>query len=436
MNNIKKLILIISIICVIIIGLIVVLIKIKTDTTNSIDEIEYMGEETSGVYDNSFQQVDSRNNFYSVEACIKKFYIYYAGMFSSEEGQDEYQKAVYNMMDDKYKEYKGISENNIIEKMPEFKESKVNINEMYFIQKTQNMYVYFAKGRLRELGANTVSDFEIMVTIDSSNRTFEVCLEDYIKEKYNEIAIGDELKIDTLESIEINDDNKYDYKTIDEDTYATDLLARYKEEVLFDVENAYNHLDEEYREKRFGSLDEFKTYAQQNIYKNVTLKLQQYRTRLYNEYTEYICMDQNNNYYIFKEKNVMNYGMLLDTYTIDLPDFITKYDSQENEQKVALNVDKIVSAINEKDYKYVYSKLNATYKNKYFSNYDTFVQIMKNNFYDSNELAVEKCESVGQNTYTATIKLTNSKDETQTKSIVVTVKLLDDRNFEMSFAIA
>ena len=127
--------------------------------------------------------------------------------------------------------------------------------------------------------------------------------------------------------------------------------------------------------------------------------------------------------------------MILDTYTVDLPDFIDKYDKESKEQKVALNLNKIIMAINEKDYKYVYNKLNNTYKNTYFTDYNVFVTYLTNNFYSSNEMKIKKMESVGQNTYNATITVTNTNNAEETKELILIVRLLEDRNFEMSFGI-
>ena len=39
----------------------------------------------------------------------------------------------------------------------------------------------------------------------------------------------------------------------------------------------------------------------------------------------------------------------LDTYTIDLPEFVSKYNISSNEDKVLMNIQKVFDSINDKD---------------------------------------------------------------------------------------
>ena len=62
------------------------------------------------------------------------------------------------------------------------------------------------------------------------------------------------------------------------------------------------------------------------------------RWYLNNNYTEYTCMDQFENYYIFRENKVMDYSIILDNYTIPTEEFIEKYNSVNEQKKVVLNI--------------------------------------------------------------------------------------------------
>jgi hypothetical protein len=46
----------------------------------------------------------------------------------------------------------------------------------------------------------------------------------------------------------------------------------------------------------------------------------------------------------------MDYKLILDEYTIDLPEFTEKYKKAAPQEKVGMNIEKIISAINNKDY--------------------------------------------------------------------------------------
>lgn len=437
MKDIKKLILIIAIICIIMVVLILLLkVNSKYNTTNTLNEIELV-EEVEDVEDmeNTLKRMNDRSDFYAVEGCITKFYTYYADSFSSDDLSEEGAKAIYSMLNEEYIKENEITQQNIVTKLKKINISRININEMYVNQKSENIYVYIVKGRLRETATGNISDFKLMLMLDMLKGTFNVFLDDYITKNYSDIELGQELEIEIPTNIEKNSYNTFDYEVIDDEEYVRKLMEKYKEEMLFDRESAYNHLDKEYREKRFENFSDFELYAKANTAKNVTLKLTRYRKEIYDDYTEYVCVDGKGNYYIFKEDSVMNYGMILDTYTIDLPDFVEKYDNQSKEQRVALNLNKVMMAINEKDYKYVYNKLNTTYKNTYFADYNAFITYLTKAFYDSNEMKIKKMEGVGQNTYNATITITNTDNSEETRELILIVRLHEDRNFEMSFGI-
>lgn len=435
MSEKKKII--IFLLAILIIFIITIIGVFYTNREEENDEDE-LSSETSKVVEEEEKvlgEVSSRNNFYSIQSCIEKFYAYYASVFNPEEEDVETCKEnLYNLLDEEYIAYKNITSNNITEKLEAINSSIVNVNEMYEIQKSNNINIYIAKGRLRETGTSNMSDFELMLKVDSLNKTFAVLLEDYIEEYYSDYEVGENIEIEVPKSIEKNDNNLYDYIVVTDETYAIDLLSKYKEEVLFDTETAYNHLDEEYREKRFESLEEFQEYAKNKVKNNVMMKLNKYQKTNYGDYTTYVCIDQKGNYYIFRETAVMKYGLILDTYTIDLPEFIEKYDSANDEDKCAYNIDKMVTAINSGDYKYVYNKLNETYKNNYFPDIETFKEFINNNFFESNELTSGQFEIVGEN-YSYKIKITNSNNTEETKTITVIMKLLEDRDFEIAFSI-
>lgn len=436
MKDIEKLILALIIVSGIII-ILLIRINSNNDTTNTLNEVEIIEEEeiVEENISHTLQIVKDRSDFFAVEGCISKFYTYYSDCFSTDSLSNQGIKAVYNMLDKKYIEENEITEKNIIKKLSKINNAKANIHEMYVDEKSENIYVYIAKGKLREKDTNNILDFELMLMLDMQNKTFTVFLKDYIDKYYNELELGKEIDIEVPDKIEENDYNIYDYKVIDDEEYVRKLIARYKEEIFYDKESAYNHLDQEYREKRFENFSDFETYLKANTKKNVILKLAQYRKTIYDDYKEYVCIDTKGNYYIFKEKSVMNYGMILDTYTVNLPDFIKKYDGQNEVQKVASNINKLVMAINEQDYKYVYNKLNTTYKNTYFTDYNTFETFLTKEFYDLNELGIEGSEKVGQKTYTVNLKITDTNNVENVKECTIIVRLKENRDYEISFGI-
>lgn len=447
MTKLKKIILFIIILIIIIISIILCIIHFnKGEVLYNIDE-EGTSDEEANYIDTKIQLVDSRNEYYAVKQCVEKFYMYYGYIYDEDtvnesvsdvDGYDDgdsntYSKEecvnnVYEMLDKDYIDYKNITLENLIQKIENIKTSDVDINEMYVSQKNVNVSIYIVKGRLKENTTDEMSDFKLMLKLDAVNKTFTVFLGDYIDEKFSDIKIGDEININVDDSIEKNEINIYDYKNITDENYVRGLLLKYQNEVLFDQETAYNNLDEEYREKRFGSLDNFKEYAKNNIIRNVKLKLAKYQINNYDDYTEYVCLDNDGNYYIFNEKSIMNYGLLLDTYTVNVPQFIKKYENGDNQLKVGMNIDKVLSAIKENDYNYIYSKLDDTYKNNNFNTVEEFKAYIQSVFVSDNVSYSEFKDLGGVYTY----KLLIDNNES---NITVIMKLLDNDDFVMSFEI-
>ena len=152
------------------------------------------------------------------------------------------------------------------------------------------------------------------------------------------------------------------------------------------------------------------------------------------EYNQYVCIDQYGNYYIFKNTDLMNYTLMLDTYTLDLQEFKEKYDKGTDKEKIKLNINKTVEAVNNKDYKYVYNKLNVSFKNNNFNNEATFENYIKNNFYEINEITNFNYRQEG-NVFICTIGLGNKEKEIEgAKSVTILVRLLENRDFEISFS--
>lgn len=395
------------------------------------------------------QKVSILDDFYIVKNCVTKFYTYYSNIYNSTDGfsiideeTERYIKnlkqkgaqAIYNMFSPEYKEFKGITEKNVLENLKEEKCSTVDITQMWVSEYNDNISRYFVKGTLRDKKSN-ISNFYIMVEVDSSNQTFGVFMEDYISKKYGNIKIGDEPSVKFNEKIEKNEFNIYERKVIDEDTYVTDMFDSYKSELLFNNAVAYSKLEEEYKQKRFGNINEFKNYLKLNTNKLVTMSVEQYKKSKENDYTQYVLIDNLGNYYIFRETAVMDYTVILDTYTIDLPEFVEKYEKATEEDKVILNLQKCFEALNNKDYKYVYNKLDSTFKTNNFKTEADFEKYIKTNFFESNKAKSSNGKKQGD-VYTYEITITD-KTEKETKTVKKTfvMKLKEGTDFVMSFEV-
>ena len=124
---------------------------------------------------------------------------------------------------------------------------------------------------------------------------------------------------------------------------------------------------------------------------------------------------------------------MLDTYTIDLPEFVEQYNKASDEQKVMLNLEKFIQMINSKDYVAAYGLLDETYRANNFSNGNDFIKYIQDNFNRYNTL--EKVESITKEGkyYTCTALISNTKftnNELIERSFVIS--LGEGTDFKMS----
>lgn len=232
------------------------------------------------------------------------------------------------------------------------------------------------------------------------------------------------------EKQEVKEANQFEYANISDDSMSIYYFNMCIEDLLYNKERGYKTLDEEYREKRFGNIDAFTNYVQQNKTELENAILQKYQKKSYDNYTQYVLVDQYDNYYIIRETAVMQYSVVLDTYTIDLPEYIEKYNSSGEQQKVALCIDRIIKAVNDKNYKFAYSKLSEGFKNNYFKTEQSFESYIKQKLPNQYDVTYLNFGNEG-NLYTCKVRLTDSNSNAIEKTFIV--KLGEGTNFELSF---
>ena len=445
MDKYKKIIKIscISLIVIIIIILITILL-IKKSPQYNIDEYDDTQEELGiNKLDSSVQNVKIRNNFYAVKLCMNKFYNYYFGSTGDlnnkyivdDEQSDNNNKILYDMLDSKYIAFKNITKENILSKLPKVAYSDIQISKMYVSQRTPNVAVYFVYGYFNDRKNNEQVDFYNIVKMDMLNKTFKIIPQDMAEKEYGNIELGESIQIEEFSSIENkNNSNIFEYEIISDEQYIKDIFNQYKQNLIYNKSLAYEQLDKEYREKRFPTYEIFEEYLEQNGKITVLMEIEKYQKNVYKEYTQYVCLDNSGKYYIFNVNDVINYGAILDMHSVDIPQFVDKYKKSNEKQKVAMNLEKMLDALNEKDYTYIYNKLDESFKRNEFNDLDSFIEYVNDNFYEINDFEYNKfSEENGVYIFDVTIK--DKNNNTSSKGFTTVMKLLDENDFIMSFSI-
>ena len=232
----------------------------------------------------------------------------------------------------------------------------------------------------------------------------------------------------------------YEFQTVivNTVTLARLYLEDIKTDLLYNTEAAYEKLNNEYKQARFPTLESFQEYVEQNRERINSITISSYQRFAKEDGTDgyqLVVIDTNNNYYIFNVTAVMQYDVLLDVYTVDVPMFIEQYNESTDAEKAALNLQKVFSAINNKDYEYIYNKLDSTFKQNNFPTLADFEAYAENTFYDNNSVGYTNYQTSG-NLHIFELNITDRSNATSpaiTKNFIM--QLLDGTDFVMSFSV-
>lgn len=127
-------------------------------------------------------------------------------------------------------------------------------------------------------------------------------------------------KDDDIKDITIKehyDINEIKYIYVTELDVVKKYLNDYKNNILYNKEEAYNSLNEDYRNKKFGNFEEYKKYLD-NFISDATysMEVDKYSVTSINGNKVFNIIDNSGNKYIIKEKSIMNYEVYLDEYAV------------------------------------------------------------------------------------------------------------------------
>lgn len=434
-NKQKKIIIIIAIIICIIIIVAICSYLFKYNNSSDYVETEFENDTSNIIISTELNNVDNRNRYYAVKNILGKYI-----SSITEQGKE----STYNMLNPEFISEFSVSTENVLENVESINindlseeeydnlEVTVNIDNMYSKESSVNITTYFIYGKFEYNIDLEPNDFSIIVETDSSNNTFYIYPSKYIQKYFKQTEDLEKYNTD-IQEIEENDYNTFEFANVEDATVIMDYLSKYKNMLIEDVKKSYDMLDEEYREAKFENESEYEEFINNNKERILSISIKGYKTNKKDDYTEYVFIDQNNNYYVFKENYIMNYKVLLDYYTIDSTEYIKEYESADISNKVALNIQKITQALNVKDYDYIYDKLNDQFISNNYTSLEEFSNYMNKEFNDRYEVEYLNFEEKA-GTYVQNIRL-NSTSSDSTINVTVIMKLNEGTDFEFSFSL-
>lgn len=445
MKELTKLKKIMIVLFIIIILIFILILKLnKNDQDLSIEEDEVLSNEiTEKVQesnDNGFKEIDDPNIFFMVLESLNK----YIDVFNYEsmedytleenpyeiENEEDKKRIIFSMLDEDYKKENNIFSVDDVIFENEVMESSIIPIEMK-VKYGDRIQIYALHVYVENVNDKNLEEKYFIIKTDNINSTFSV---KPLDEEYEKIDMINEDQ--EIEDIEINDYNQYYIDNISDVSLIKLYMEKYRYMAINYPKIVYNTcFDEEYRYIRFGNVDNFENYIQNIKDEMLEIKIMKYSKNIYDNYNEYIIIDQYNNTYIFNESSIMNFTIKLDNYTIPTDKFKETYINSNDEKKVQMNIDKFFQMLNRHDYRSSYNCLADSFKNNYFNTEEEFEEYAKDKFFSYNKIEFKSCEKAGADIYVFKVKIIDLLDEDNQSEVSIIMQLKDDFDFKMSFDI-
>lgn len=432
-----KILIISIIILILIIGVILMIFKNKNNNINEnfANNVEVVSEKSE---DN--RSDITTTNYYIIQKCISQYLgiinknnpAYYRVNDNGENvkfvNEDYIKGRIYDLLSENYINKNNITKNNVYSYVENITE---NVNFCMLdakVIKNDNINQYIIYGFIESAENEFITNKYYIINLDENNNIFSV---EPISKKYDNL---NDISVDNVK-IEKNENNKIPTVKINSETQCKNYLTEFKRMMLSNQEVAYEYLDKDYREKRFGNLNQFKNYINKNKDELKSLSVSEYLVNVYDDYTEFVCKDKSGIIYIFDAETPLKYTVKLDTYTIISDKYKSEYDSAEIQKKVQMNIDKWVQMLNNRDYSSAYNLLDETFRNNTFGSQEKFEKYMNENY--SLQYSITYNEYKEENDISImgiTLKDILGKNET-TKDLKIIMQLNNNYDFVMSFEI-
>lgn len=452
MEKLKKIIIYFIAIIVIILILILILKNKNYINKNNIDTenyIDYGGEILPEEDENGYIDVSDANIFYSVFNSINKYInimqhdiytqideedIYRVYDEDNEyllkiESENERLNAICDLLDNSYKEKNDINVKNVKDFLYNVNDNTVLMPIQMKVKYGTNIDTYIFKCYL--IG-DKVEEKYFIVRVNNENQTFSL---EFVKENNSDI---EKIKVSENENnIEKNDYNNFKIEIMKVEKIAQKHLEHYRDLSTKCPEVVYNnYLDKEYKEKRFGTLENYEKYIKDNIEELEYIQITKYMVETEDNQTKYIVLDQYENTYVFTESYTMQYTVTLDTYTIESEKFKNTYNSVDDQKKVKMNIDKFVMMLNSRDYNAAYNLFDDTFKKNMFGGEERFEEYFRSKYPLHYNIEYSSFEKKGSNIFVQNIKLTDITGmDNNVLELVIIMRLDQGTNFTMSFEI-
>lgn len=299
MKNIKILMIIIGIVIILI-----VLLLLGIRNPENLNEYDG-GEETEA--QDTLVEINSNINketndykFFAVDDLINDFMIYI---------NTENQEAVNALIDSSYSQEYNVQ--NISGTIDRFYSQEI------YKQDSITNSIYYVRGIVELVNSQNevnVGNNYFKVYVDNNNLTASIV---FLTEQEYKSAIEANSNEIEEKTIEQNEYNKFEEKMLTEWDLSERYIEDYELKLKYNIDEAYNLLDEDYKNKKFNNnIQDFENYVEQNKEILYNISIYNCTTQIEENYIQYNVEDANNNIFVIKRTNALEYKILLDNVTV------------------------------------------------------------------------------------------------------------------------
>ena len=387
---------------------------------NDINEAEIPESQDVVIVDKNIKQVRNSMKFYTVSNCIQ---LYINNI------TDKNNILIYNILDEDYINSNGITIENVLDHVGNYKQLYDFIPLQMNVLEGINTEIYAVYGKMIKRQSSGIGDdIFFIVKLCKNNLTFKI----YPLNNYSHI---NQIKLENDDkTIEENEYNVFSYYRITDEELIRKYISNFKLNVIYNTSESYNMLDESYREKKFGDIEQYKKYINENINYIRNSILKSYNVYEQENIIYYDYVDNYNNHYIFKETATMQYTVFLDDYTILTGESKKQYDELDKYSKSKYNLANFIKMVNTKDYNAIYNVLDATFRKNNFKTQENLKQFIEENMYDMNSIEIKDVDNETYEYYIFKCQITNLNNEDESKDMIIIINQGEETNFTMSFS--
>lgn len=456
-DNKEKIILALIAIVIIAIAAIAVIVmhfKMKEITTsnfkkeNSIED-EAVADGVGEANPNEIVEIPVRelNNsveYINVKQCVDKYMslLNYIGVTENNKTNE-----IYKLLDKQYIDEFGITVENLEQKIPKGNFT-FNIDQIYVKDEEETLVInYWVIGDLIDNINKKAMNYQLIIRVDLETNAFSFIPYDYLQ-KYQPGEEGLKIKNN---SIETNDYNEFPMNQFTEDKIANLLFNNFRLNLIYNKNKAYERMNQEYVNARFDTVQEMQQYINKLDVTNSTVV--SYNVGKYDDNnTTYCVIDQNENVFVFNTRSLQDYTVMLDTYTFNIDEnFITPKNDNETTEKAMRILNKMESAVNDQNYKYLFDRLNQEFRTDKYQTKEALGNYLQAMLYEKNTFSLKGYTNTIENNgvviinadvYEKKNRNTNASrmepieaGHSEKKTISFIIQMKDDSNFEYSFSI-